>query len=86
MKTVHVFGNATIYNLGITELFLDNQKRMFRFAPDRRFSVFDFLIPVESCVAGCDLKAGWSDICPEFDIAEMLILLNLRSLFHSAVS
>lgn len=57
MEPVHVLGDTTVYNLGITELPFDNQKRMFHFASDGRLPVLDFFIPVEASITGRDLEA-----------------------------
>ena len=86
MEPVHVLGDTAIYNLGITELPFDNQKRMFHFASDGRLPVFNLFVPVESCIAGRYPETGGSDIRPEFDVPEVLIVFDLRPLFGSAVS
>ena len=86
VKPVHVLGYTSISNLGITELLLDNQKGMFHLAADRRLSILDFFIPVEAFVTGRDLKSGRFYVGPEFDITEVFIIPNLRSLFCSTVS
>ena len=86
MKPVHVLGDTAVYNLGITKLPFDNQKRMLHFTSAGRLSVFDRFVPVESCIAGRDLETGGPDICPEFDVPEVLIILDLRPLLCSAVS
>ena len=46
----------------------------------------DFFISVETSVTGRDLKSGRFYVGPEFDITEVFIIPNLRSLFCSTVS
>ena len=77
MKQVHVLGDATVYSLAITELPFDNQKQMLHFASDGRLPVFDLFIPFETRIAGRDLETGGPDIRPEFDVSEVLMVLDL---------
>ena len=86
MESVHVFGNAPIYYFGIAELSLDILKRMLHFASDRRLPVLDLLIPVESSVAGGDLQAGWPDVCPEFDVTEVFMILYFQPLCCTTIA
>ena len=52
MKPVHVLGYTAIYNLDITKLPFDNQKRMLHLASDGRLPVFDLFVSVETSIAG----------------------------------
>ena len=58
METVHVFGNTAIDRFSVTEIPFDNQKGVFDFAANGRFSVFYFFIPVVTRIRIGDFQTG----------------------------
>ena len=86
VEPVHVFGYPTVYNLGVTELSPGNQERMLDLTSGGGLPVLDLFVQVDSFVAGRNPEAGRPDICSEFNFTEVLIVLNLRTLFGSAVT
>ena len=51
VKSVHILGNTTICDLGITKLSLDNQERMLYFASNSRFTVWCCIIILDTSPA-----------------------------------